>query len=74
MQHENEIIITFPYAYHAGFNCGLNVAESTNFATERWIEYGKYAAMCKCQEDNVKVNTMFVLFFPLVVIWPLYYL
>ena len=35
-------MITFPYAYHAGYNLGYNCAESTNFASERWIEYGKY--------------------------------
>lgn len=38
-------MITFPYSYHAGFNHGFNCAESTNFATERWIEYGKQAVL-----------------------------
>lgn len=40
-QEAGEIMITFPYGYHAGYNHGYNCAESTNFATERWIEYGK---------------------------------
>jgi len=38
-------MITFPYAYHAGYNLGYNCAESTNFASERWIEYGKHCTM-----------------------------
>ena len=36
-------MITFPYGYHAGFNHGYNCAESTNFASLRWINYGKRA-------------------------------
>lgn len=55
-QQEGEIMITFPYGYHAGFNHGFNCAESTNFATTRWIEYGKRALQCLCRADNVKIS------------------
>lgn len=44
-QEAGEFMITFPYGYHAGFNHGFNCAESTNFATRRWIEYGKQAVL-----------------------------
>ena len=40
-QEAGEFMITFPYGYHSGYNHGFNCAESTNFATPRWIEYGK---------------------------------
>jgi len=40
-QEAGEFMITFPFSYHAGYNHGFNCAESTNFATKRWIEYGK---------------------------------
>lgn len=46
-QQRNEFIVTFPLGYHAGYNNGFNIAESTNFATTRWIDFGKRAELCK---------------------------
>uniref|UniRef100_W5M9S3 [histone H3]-trimethyl-L-lysine(9) demethylase n=1 Tax=Lepisosteus oculatus TaxID=7918 RepID=W5M9S3_LEPOC len=55
-QEAGEFMVTFPYGYHAGFNHGFNCAESTNFATHRWIEYGKQAILCSCRKDMVKIS------------------
>ncbi|XP_058256832.1 lysine-specific demethylase 4B [Hemibagrus wyckioides] len=55
-QESGEFMITFPYGYHAGFNHGFNCAESTNFATLRWIDYGKMATQCTCRKDMVKIS------------------
>ncbi|XP_060001459.1 lysine-specific demethylase 4B isoform X2 [Lagenorhynchus albirostris] len=55
-QEAGEFMITFPYGYHAGFNHGFNCAESTNFATLRWIDYGKVATQCTCRKDMVKIS------------------
>lgn len=55
-QEAGDIMITFPYGYHAGFNHGFNCAESTNFALERWIEYGKRALQCQCSKDMVRIS------------------
>uniref|UniRef100_A0A1B0G105 JmjC domain-containing protein n=1 Tax=Glossina morsitans morsitans TaxID=37546 RepID=A0A1B0G105_GLOMM len=55
-QECNEIMITFPYGCHAGFNHAFNGAESTNFASKRWIEYGKRVSICRCRKDMVKIS------------------
>ncbi|XP_031556170.1 lysine-specific demethylase 4C-like [Actinia tenebrosa] len=54
-QEAGEFIVTFPYGYHCGFNHGFNCAESTNFASERWIDFGKKAHVCQCKKDSVKI-------------------
>lgn len=55
-QEARQFMITFPYAYHSGFNHGFNCAESTNFAMKRWIDYGKKASQCFCRGDMVKIK------------------
>lgn len=56
VQHEGEIMVTFPCGYHSGFNTGFNAAESTNFATPRWVEFGKRATRCFCRPDTVNIS------------------
>lgn len=56
VQEKGEFMITFPGSYHQGFNHGFNIAEATNFATERWIEVARDARICHCQPDSVKID------------------
>ena len=57
--HEaGQLVIVWPHAYHCGFNHGFNMAESTNFAIKRWVEYGKRFRDCVCrdQDDDVSIE------------------
>ena len=56
VQQAGEFVVTFPGAYHGGFNHDFNIAEATNFATPRWLELGRKATRCVCRPHSVYIN------------------
>ncbi|KAF8137819.1 hypothetical protein K438DRAFT_1738342 [Mycena galopus ATCC 62051] len=56
VQHAGEFVITYPRGYHAGFNLGLNCAESVNFALDSWLDEGRKAAVCRCVDFSVRID------------------
>ena len=67
VQQSGEFVVTFPRGYHAGFNLGLNCAESVNFALESWLDIGRRAKACECVSDRfVFLEELKCVFSPLI--------
>lgn len=49
IQYPGEFVISLSGGYHAGFNTGLNISESVNFGSQRWVENFHSFKPCECE-------------------------
>ncbi|KAI9707331.1 MAG: hypothetical protein M1836_000291 [Candelina mexicana] len=54
IQHQGEMVITFPYAYHEGWNTGPNIAEAIGYASERWEIFMREGLYQNCHKLNCR--------------------
>uniref|UniRef100_A0A452UMJ3 [histone H3]-trimethyl-L-lysine(4) demethylase n=1 Tax=Ursus maritimus TaxID=29073 RepID=A0A452UMJ3_URSMA len=52
-QCAGEFVITFPRAYHSGFNQGYNFAEAVNFCTADWPHYRRLRRYCVFSHEEL---------------------
>ncbi len=58
VQHQGQMVITFPFAYHQGYNSGPNIAEAIGYATERWEVFIREGLYENCQKLRCMVEPM----------------
>ncbi|KAF9511580.1 hypothetical protein BS47DRAFT_1394971 [Hydnum rufescens UP504] len=54
-QRAGEFVVTFPQAYHCGFNHGFNFNEAVNFALPEWLPFGRACARRYQEHQKVPV-------------------
>lgn len=60
-QCAGEFVVTFPRAYHSGFNQGYNFAEAVNFCTADWVSGDNIIKKNK-QKKNETIKTSGIFF------------
>ncbi|KAK3925335.1 putative lysine-specific demethylase 4A [Frankliniella fusca] len=56
LQEPGDFMVTFPFALHAGFNLGHNLATAANFGDPEWVELGIYAPICLCNPEEIHLD------------------
>lgn len=54
IQHQGEMVVTFPFAYHEGWNTGPNIAEAVGYASDRWEIFMREGLYQNCHKLNCR--------------------